>query len=40
MKNPFEEQSEMWKKEAQKWSNTSKVVGVIFIIILFLALYC
>lgn len=40
MRNPFEEQAQFHKKEAQKWSKTSKIVGIVFIIILFILYSC
>lgn len=39
-RNPFEEQAQYHKKEAQKWSTASKIVGVIFIIVLFQLCSC
>ena len=39
-RNPFEEQAQYHKGEMQKWSRTSKIVGMIFIILLFLLCIC
>jgi hypothetical protein len=38
-RNPFEEQAQYHKGEMQKWSKTSKIVGMIFIILLFLLFF-
>jgi hypothetical protein len=38
-RNPFEEQAQYHKGEMRKWSKTSKIVGMIFIIFLFLLLF-
>ncbi len=36
MRNPFEEQANYHKKEAIKWSNRSKIAGVILVIVVYL----
>jgi hypothetical protein len=38
MINPFQEQAKIHKKEAQKWSTISKIVGITLFVIIILIL--